>query len=112
MANYKPENPFVTIESAQEYIRLLADAVVEAKKDLEADIDADTADTPPRHLEALRVALFSLNKLDRHVQVVLRGLNDLRSLRRLMWREREQEPLSELPSLVSASSGESTKKTS
>ncbi len=113
MANYNLENPFGTIESAQEYMRLLADAVLEAKQDLEADIGADTAPRSSRHVEALRVALFSLNKLEHHVQIVLRGLNDLRSLHRLMWRERSEEPVSNLPSsLVPALGGESLKKAS
>ena len=112
MENYKPENPFGTIESAQEYMRLLSDALREAKEDLEADVNADAPPKPSRQVEALRVALFSLNKLDRHLQIVLRGLNDLRSLRRLMWHEREPEPLSELPSLVTVSGGEPIKKAS
>ena len=97
MLNYKFESPFGTIESAQEYMRLLADAVLEAKHDLEAAIGADTAPRSSRQVEAPRVALFSLNKLDHHIQVSLRVLNDLRSLRRLMWRERAEEPLSKPP---------------
>ena len=113
MANYNLENPFGTIESAQEYMRLLADAVLEAKHDLESDIDTDTTSRSSRQLEALRVALFTLNKLDHNVQKVLRGLNDLRSLHRLMWREREQEPSSELGGdLVPALDGEPLKKAS
>lgn len=111
MANYNVENPFGTIESAQEYMRLLADALLEAKQDLESDIGTDTNLRSSRHLEALRVALFTLNKLDHNVQKVLRGLNDLRSLHRLMWRE--QEPPSELAAdLVPASSSEPLKKAS
>lgn len=113
MANYNLENPFGTIESAQEYMRLLADAVLEAKEDLEADIGADTTSGSLRRVEALRVALFSLNKLDHHLQIVLRGLNDLRSLHRLMWGERREEPVSNLSNnLVPALSGESLKKAS
>ena len=113
MANYKLENPFGTIESAQEYMRLLADAVLEAKQDLEADIGGNTVPTSSRQVEALRVALFTLNKLDHNVQKVLRGLNDLRSLHRLMWREREQESSSELAGdLVPSAGGEPLKKAS
>jgi hypothetical protein len=113
MANYNLENPFGTIESAQEYMRLLADAVLEAKQDLESDIDTGTTSRSSRQLEALRVALFTLNKLDHNVQKVLRGLNDLRSLHRLMWREREQGPPSELGGdLVPALDGEPLKKVS
>lgn len=112
MSNYKLENPFGTIESAQEYMRLLADAVLEAKQDLEADIGADTAVKSSRQLEGLRVALFTLNKLDHHVQIVLRGLNDLRSLHRLMLRDQDQEATPELPSLVPISGDEPIEKAS
>lgn len=113
MANYNLENPFGTIESAQEYVRLLADAVLEAKQDLESDLSTDTTSRSSRQLEALRVALFTLNKLDHNVQKVLRGLNDLRSLQRLMWREREQELPSELGGdLVPVLDGEPLKKAS
>ena len=96
MVNYNFEGPFRTIESAQEYMRLLADAVLGAKQDLETEIGASTAPSSLRQAEALRVALFNVNKLDHHIQVSLRVLNDLRSLRRLMWRERA-EPLSKPP---------------
>ena len=113
MANYKVENPFGTIESAQEYMRLLADAVLEAKQDLVSDIGADAESRSSRQLEALRVALFTLNKLDHSVQKVLRGLNDLRSLHRLMWGEREQEHTSGLSSdFVPVSGDEPLKKAS
>ena len=96
MVNYNFEGPFRTIESAQEYMRLLAEAVLGAKKDLETEI-ASTVPNSSRQAEALRVALFNVNKLDHHIQVSLRVLNDLRSLRRLMWRERAAEPLSKPP---------------
>ncbi len=97
MVNYSFENPFGTIESAQEYMRLLADAVLEAKHDLEAEIGADTAPRSRRREEALRVVLFNVNKLDHNIQVSLRVLNDLRSLHRLMWRERTEKSPSKPP---------------
>ena len=78
-------------------MRLLADAVLEAKHDLEAEIGADRVPSTLRQAEALRVVLFNLNKLDHHIQASLRVLNDLRSLRRLMWRERAEESLSKPP---------------
>jgi hypothetical protein len=97
MVNCRFENPFGTIESAQEYMTLLADAVLEAKHDVEVEIGADAAPRSSRQVDALRVVLYSLNKLDHHVQVSRRMLNDLRSLRRLMWQERAEEALSKPP---------------
>jgi len=97
MVNYNLEGSFRTIESAQGYMRLLADAVLAAKHDLEAEIGADMAPSSLRQAEAMRVALFNVNKLDHHIQVSLRVLNDLRSLRRLMWRERAEEHLPKPP---------------
>lgn len=91
MANCRFENPFGTIESAQEYMRLLADAVFEAKRDVEAAICEEAAPVSPRQVEALRVVLYSLDKLDHHIQVSRRMLKDLRSLRRLLLQERTAE---------------------
>jgi len=88
--SYDVERPFGTIENAQEYMRLLADAVLEAKRDLEAQTGQETTPNPSREIQALRVALFTVNKLDHHIRVILRVLNDLRTLRRLMLQERTQ----------------------
>lgn len=90
MVKCRFESPFGTIESAQEYMRLLADAALEAIHDVETEISGDTAPGPSRKEEALRVVLYSLNKLDRHIQVSRRMLNDLRSLRRLIGQERAE----------------------
>jgi hypothetical protein len=92
--NAEYQGPFETIESAQEFLRLLVGAVVEAKRDLHEQIDEETTPRAPRKKEALQVALFSLNKLEKHIQISLCTLNDLRSLRRVMWGERRQEALS------------------
>ncbi|MGA2003454.1 MAG: hypothetical protein ABSG70_08735 [Terriglobales bacterium] len=83
----QPETPFDSVESAQEYVRLLLQAIDEAKNDLAADIDAATA-KPDRRLEALRVIHYKLDKLDVHLRSSSRLLNDLRTLRRLLLEER------------------------
>ena len=73
-------NPFESIESAQEYVRLLAEAVTEAKQELEADVEkALTADVP-RRLQVLRMALYDLEKLQLHMNTSHRILDELRSL--------------------------------
>ena len=85
--SYRPETPFDSVESAHEYVRLLADALLEAKKDLDADVAASEA-KPDRRLEALRLVQYKLEKLDSHLQSSSRLLNDLRTLRRLLLEER------------------------
>ena len=83
----RPETPFDNVESAHEYVRLLWEAIGDAKKELEADIAAASAN-PDRRLEALRLVLYKIEKLDSHLQSSSRLLNDLRTLRRLLLEER------------------------
>ncbi|HZQ95676.1 MAG TPA: hypothetical protein VFA67_11745 [Candidatus Sulfotelmatobacter sp.] len=82
--------PFDTIESAQEFLALLREAVDEAKNNAAADIAAEADLSTPRRLDALRLVTYKLDKLDQHVKVSCRLLNDLRTLRRLLLEERSQ----------------------
>ena len=75
---------FDTIESAQEFLALLREAVEESRQTSESD--AKQADG--RNLDALRVVLYKLEKLEQHLKVSGRLLNDLRTLRRLLLEER------------------------
>ncbi len=84
------ETPFDNVENAQEYVRLLSEAVAEAKRDLEADIAAATDARYRRRLEAQRLALYKLEKLEQHLKASGRMLNDLRTLRRLLFEERHE----------------------
>ncbi len=86
MANPRADVPFCTIESAQEYMALLADTIVEAGNDIEGQIAGMSQSS--RHVDALRIALYNLHKLDRYIQASRRALNDLRTLRRLIAQER------------------------
>jgi len=81
----QPETPFDNVESAHEYVRLLWEAIGDAKKELEADV---ATAKPDRRLEALRLVQYKLEKLDLHLQSSSRLLNDLRTLRRLLLEER------------------------
>ena len=82
------ETPFDSVEGAHEYLSLLAEAVLDAKNEIEADIKATEDPKFPRRLEALRLVFFKLEKLEHHVRTSRRLLNDLRSLRRLLLEER------------------------
>ena len=86
----KPESgtPFESIESAHEFVSLLADAVQDAKQEVAADVQRETNSESPRRLDALRLTLYTLEKLEIHMNSSRRILNDLRSIRRLLCQER------------------------
>jgi len=86
--SYKPETPFDDIEGSHEYVRLLAEAVDEARRDVEAEIAAAEQDGADRRKEALLLVSYNLAKLNLHITSSRRILNDLRSLRRLLLAER------------------------
>ena len=77
-----------TVESAHEYVKLLAEVVSAAKQDLEADINRENGPKFPHRLDAIRLASYNLSKLELHMATSSRILNDLRSLRRLLFEER------------------------
>ena len=91
--NHAIETTFDSIESAHEFVGLLTAAVIEAKRDIEADVQKESDSKFPRRLEALRLALYNVEKLEFHVNKSHRILNDLRSLRRLLFEERSTETL-------------------
>lgn len=82
------DNPFSTIESAQDFVRLLTKSVRDAKRELEVSIESESASYESRRSDAFRVALYSLSKLESHMHQSSRILNDLRTLRRLLLAER------------------------
>jgi len=81
------QTAFDTIESAQEFLALLREAVEEAKQTSEADI-LEAGLNQRRQLDAVRLVLYKLNTLEQHLKVSARLLNDLRTLRRLLLEER------------------------
>jgi len=93
-------SPFDSIESAHEFVALLAETVRQAKQDVEADVQREASAGSPRHLDALRTALYSMEKLEQHMNKSRRILNDLRSLRRLLFEERatKSQPLTSVNS--------------
>jgi hypothetical protein len=89
--SYDPETPFDSIEGSQEYVALLAEAIEEARKDVDADIAAAAAEGAERRSEALQLVGYNLAKLTQHITTSRRILNDLRTLRRLLLAERQGE---------------------
>jgi hypothetical protein len=85
----RPETPFDNIESSHEYVALLAEAVEVTIREVEADLALAGSDgRDDRQVQALQLVLFNLSKLRGHMSSSRRILNDLRTLRRLLLRER------------------------
>jgi hypothetical protein len=87
--NSHGDNPFSTIESAHDFVTLLTKAICEAQREIEAYAERDSGPEVSRRLDALRIALYSLGRLENHMRQSSRLLNDLRTLRRLLFSERE-----------------------
>jgi hypothetical protein len=80
---------FDSIESAQEFVELLGQAIEEAKTEIQAQITAATAAADPRWEQALHLVAYKLGNLAQHMATSRRILNDLRTLRRLLLEERQ-----------------------
>jgi hypothetical protein len=80
------EEQFDSLESAHDFVALLAETAVEAARELTTDIEREAI--PSRRLDVLQIALCNLQKLELHVNRTSRILNDLRTLRRLLFEER------------------------
>ncbi|MBS1855266.1 MAG: hypothetical protein JST11_07860 [Acidobacteria bacterium] len=85
---YQAETPFDSIESSHEYVAMLAEAVEEARRDVEEGIQAAEREGADRRKEALLLVSYNLAKLNLHITSSRRILNDLRTLRRLLLAER------------------------
>lgn len=80
-------NPFDSIESAQEFLGLLSEAIEEAIRDVADDREVGLGEAQERRVEALNLALYKLRLLDQHVDKSLRILKDLHSIRRILLAE-------------------------
>lgn len=76
--------PFATIEDAQEYIALLAEAAAESKQDIAGELHLSSHRLSVERLKALRMVDYALEKLQRHLSTSGRILADLGSLRSLL----------------------------
>jgi hypothetical protein len=85
---HAPAGPFDSIESAHDFVSLFVDSVADAKREIESDVQREAAAPASRRLDALRLAAYNLEKLEQHVKKSRVILNDLRSLRRLLFEER------------------------
>jgi phospholipid N-methyltransferase len=86
--SYQAETPFDNIEGSHEYVAMLADALDEARREVEAEIHAADREHADRRKQALLLVSYNLAKLNFHMAASRRILNDLRTLRRLLLAER------------------------
>ena len=86
--NHASGSPFDSIESAHDFVSMFSDSVADAKREIESDMQRELKSNAPRRLDALRLAAYNLEKLEVHLNKSRRILNDLRSLRRLLFEER------------------------
>ena len=90
-------SPFDSIEDAHEFLTLLAQTVFETKLEIETDVQRESSSNFPRRAEALKLALYTLTRLEFHMNRSRRVLNDLRTLRRLLFEERTLTALTQRP---------------
>ena len=91
--NFDANSAFESIESAQEYLGLLAQVVTEAQQAVQADIQGSVESERPRRVEALRLIGYNLEKLASHLKTSRRILNDMRMLRRILQQRESAEGL-------------------
>ena len=82
------ERPFESIESAHDYMNILATTILEVMGELQRDRGRALRDGELRRAQAIDLAIFKLKMLGCYVFKSRRTLNDLRTLRRLILNER------------------------
>jgi hypothetical protein len=94
MSKARPaDTTFGSIEGAAEYLGLLLESVNEARVDLAAESALSSAPGMERRREAIQLAVYKLSQLKQHLATSHRLLNDLRTIRRLLFAERQTAPL-------------------
>ena len=83
-------DPFDSIGSAHEFVRLLASEVAAVRRGVRDDIDEATRAGAERHLDALQLVDFKLGQLAHHLAASSRVLNDLTMLRRVLIRDGDE----------------------
>jgi len=95
--SYTEETPFDTIEGSHEYVAMLAEALDEARREIDEEVAAAEREGADRRKQALLLVSYNLDKLNLHIASSRRILNDLRSLRRLLLAERRPQVFTSNP---------------
>ena len=83
------ETNFGSIEGAAEYLGQLLEAVNEAHEDLKGEALLAASTGADRREQAIQLATYKLSQLKNHLTTSHRLLNDLRTIRRLLFAERQ-----------------------
>ena len=86
--SYRRETPFDNIESAEQFVGLLIEAIEESRRDVDGDVVLAEANGSGRSKKALQLVSANLAKLSQYMTTSRRILNHLRTLRRLLLQER------------------------
>ncbi|MEQ1949406.1 MAG: hypothetical protein ABL995_19605 [Bryobacteraceae bacterium] len=84
-------SPFDSIESAHDFVVLLEESIEEALAEVQDDFKEAKRTDNDRRAHALHLAMYKMSLLDTHIKKSRRLLNDLRTIRRLLFSERESE---------------------
>jgi len=87
-----PETPFENVEAAHEYVRLLVEAVRQARAEVVQDLEEAKSVHEARREEALRLVAWKLERLEGQLESSRHLLNDLRRMRRLLLGEDARTP--------------------
>jgi hypothetical protein len=87
-------SPFESIESAHEFVVLLEESIEEALAEVHGDLKQASLQSDERRAHALQLAIYKMGLLETHVQKSRRLLNDLRTIRRLLFSERDGDSAS------------------
>jgi hypothetical protein len=88
----RTETNFGSIEGAARYLGDLLKAVDEARDDLKAEALLAASTGAERREQAIQLASYKLSQLKNHLTTSHRLLNDLRTIRRLLFAERQVGP--------------------
>ena len=86
--SYRRETPFDNIESAEQFVELLIEAIEESSRDVDADIALAKGSRSGRSKKALQLVSTNLAKLSQYMTASRRILTHLKTLRRLLLQER------------------------
>jgi len=84
----RTEINFASIEGTARYLADLLQAVNEANEDLKAEAVLAASTGAERREQAIQLASYKLSQLKNHLTTSHRLLNDLRTIRRLLFAER------------------------
>jgi hypothetical protein len=89
--NTAATRPFDSIESAHEFIVLLEGSIEDAIREVTQYAKNAAANNDNRREQALDLALYKMGQLSSHMHKSRRVLNDLRTIRRLLFHERAED---------------------